>query len=386
MATETQKEIYLAGGCFWCIEADFAKAPGVLSVVSGYAGGHKANPTNAEVCSETTGHREAVKVTYDPNVTTLRDLLIFFFEHIDPTDAGGQFHDRGESYTTAIFYQDIDEKAIAEDLIAEINEAKAFAAPIATLVLPFTNFYPAEDYHQKYSEKNSAHYKRYREASGHDELISRNQGKVARVCAIKDETKIVKDLGSVLQDLPVVAEMAESAELTESVQDVAKNDPAHSCADPADPTHPTDPAAHISPKKNLSKLNDLQYHVTQTEGTEPPFQNEYWDNHAEGIYVDVVSGEPLFSSHDKYDSGTGWPSFVKPIDEKALTTKTDMKLGVPRVEVRSKVADSHLGHVFDDGPKDRGGKRYCMNSASMRFIPKEKLEAEGYGKYLPLFA
>lgn len=356
----TAKEAYLAGGCFWCIEADFAKVPGVLGTVSGYAGGHKANPTYAEVCSETTGHREAVKVTYDPNVTTLRDLLIFFFEHIDPTDAGGQFHDRGESYTTAIFYQDIDEKAIAEDLIAEINEAKAFAAPIATLVLPFTNFYPAEDYHQKYSEKNSAHYKRYREASGHDELVNRNQGKVARVCAIKDETKIVKDLGSVLQDLPVVAEMAESAEHTEPMQNVAK--------------------------KNLSKLNDLQYHVTQTEGTEPPFQNEYWDNHAEGIYVDIVSGEPLFSSHDKFDSGTGWPSFVKPIDEKALTTKTDMKLGVPRVEVRSKVADSHLGHVFDDGPKDRGGKRYCMNSASMRFIPKEKLEAEGYGKYLPLFA
>lgn len=342
------KTACFAGGCFWCIEADLGKAPGVISVMSGYAGGHKANPTYAEVCSETTGHREAVMVTYDPSQTTYRDLLIYFFEHIDPTDAGGQFHDRGESYTTAIFYQEIEEKETAEDIIAKLNESNVFGAPIATLVLPYTNFYPAEEYHQNYSQKSTDHYKQYRQASGHDEVVSMNQGKVARVCAIKDEDKIITGLKSVLEKLPV----AEASDIF---------------------------------KKDLKKLNEMQYHVTQTDGTEPPFQNEYWNNHEEGIYVDVVSGEPLFSSHDKYDSGTGWPSFVKPIDENALTVKTDLKLGVPRTEVRSRMADSHLGHVFDDGPKDCGGKRYCMNSASMRFVPKSKLEEEGYGKYLNLF-
>ncbi len=353
------KNAYLAGGCFWCIEADLGKAPGVLSVVSGYAGGHKANPTYAEVCSETTGHREAAMITYDPSQTTYRDLLIYFFEHIDPTDAGGQFHDRGESYTTAIFFQDIDEKETAEDIVAKLDEANVFGAPIATLVLPFTNFYPAEEYHQNYHEKNAGHYGRYRSASGRDELASMSIGKVARVCSIKDDEKFVKDLKSVLAELPVT----EAVGMASSADDGAEK----------------------PFKKDLTKLDDMQYHVTQTEGTEPPFQNEYWDNHEEGIYVDILSGEALFSSHDKYDSGTGWPSFVKPIDEKALTLKTDMKIGVPRTEVRSRVADSHLGHVFDDGPKDRGGKRYCMNSASMRFIPKSKLEGEGYGKYLPLF-
>lgn len=369
--TET-KIAYLAGGCFWCIEADLGKAPGVLSVVSGYAGGHKANPTYAEVCSETTGHRESAMITYNPSATTYRDLLIYFFEHIDPTDAGGQFHDRGESYTTAIFYQDIDEKETAEDIIAKLDEANVFGAPIATLVLPFTNFYPAEEYHQNYHEKNAGHYGQYRAASGRDELASLSLGKVARVCSIKDESKIVKDLKSVLAELPV-AEAVGMADPT--------SNPSNGCADPAD--------GYISGekpfKKDLTKLDDMQYHVTQTEGTEPPFQNEYWDNHEEGIYVDVVSGEALFSSHDKYDSGTGWPSFVKPIDEKALMLKTDMKLGVPRTEVRSRMADSHLGHVFDDGPKDRGGKRYCMNSASMRFIQKSRLEEEGYGRYSVLF-
>ncbi len=251
------KATYLAGGCFWCIEADLAKAPGVISATSGYSGGHKANPTYAEVCSETTGHREAVMIAYDPEKISYRDLLIYFFEHIDPTDAGGQFHDRGESYTTAVFYQDDTEKEIAEDIIAKLNESNAFGAPIATLVLPFTNFYPAEEYHQKYSEKDPGHYARYRAGSGHDEVVSMNQGKAARVCAIKDESKIITDLKSVLEKLPVAEATADF-------------------------------------KKDLKKLSEMQYHVTQTEGTEPPFQNEYWDNHEEGIYVDIVSGEPLF--------------------------------------------------------------------------------------------
>ena len=133
-----------------------------------------------------------------------------------------------------------------------------------------------------------------------------------------------------------------------------------------------------------AKLTPEQYNVTQHEGTERPFQNEYWDNHEAGIYVDVVTGEPLFSSLDKYDSGTGWPSFTKPIDETNVTTKTDRKLFMQRTEVRSKVGNCHLGHVFDDGPGP-SGQRFCMNSAAMRFIPVDQLEAEGYGEYLALF-
>lgn len=136
----------------------------------------------------------------------------------------------------------------------------------------------------------------------------------------------------------------------------------------------------------LSELTRLQYEVTQEDGTEPPFRNVYWNNHDDGIYVDVVSGQPLFSSTDKYDSGTGWPSFTKPIDADAVTTRTDRKLWMTRTEARSTGADSHLGHVFDDGPVADGGLRYCMNSAALRFIPADRLEDEGYGRYRPLFA
>ena len=135
----------------------------------------------------------------------------------------------------------------------------------------------------------------------------------------------------------------------------------------------------------LSRLNDQQYRVTQKDGTEPAFRNEYWDNHEDGLYVDVVSGQPLFSSTDKYDSGTGWPSFTKPVVADAVHTKTDRSLWMPRTEVRSTGADSHLGHVFDDGPANAGGLRYCMNSAALRFIPVSDLEAEGYGEFRSLF-
>ena len=135
----------------------------------------------------------------------------------------------------------------------------------------------------------------------------------------------------------------------------------------------------------VSRLTDMQYQVTQEAGTEPPFRNRYWDNHDAGIYVDVVSGQPLFSSIDKYDSGTGWPSFTKPIDPDAVTTKTDWKLLMPRTEVLSSGAESHLGHVFKDGPRDAGGLRYCMNSASLRFVPVAELDEQGYGSYRARF-
>jgi len=162
-------------------------------------------------------------------------------------------------------------------------------------------------------------------------------------------------------------------------------------ASPAPSTSMTTPSSNKETSTKPSsdelkkKLTPEQFRVTQQCGTEPPFQNQYWDNHKPGIYVDVVSGEPLFTSLDKFDSGSGWPSFTKPIDMNNVAEKNDRTFGMERTEVRSSKSDSHLGHVFDDGPSDKGGLRYCINSASLRFIPVEKLKEEGYGQYLPLF-
>ena len=162
-------------------------------------------------------------------------------------------------------------------------------------------------------------------------------------------------------------------------------------ASPAPSTSMTTPSSNNQTSTKPSsdelkkKLTPEQYHVTQLCGTEPPFRNAYWNEHRPGIYVDVVSGEPLFSSLDKFDSGSGWPSFTKPIDKQNVAEKSDRAFGMERTEVRSGKSDSHLGHVFDDGPSDKGGMRYCINSASLRFVPVEKLKEEGYGQYLPLF-
>jgi len=267
------------------------------------------------------GHIEVVEIVYDPAKVSYDKLLDVFWHQVNPTDPGGQFVDRGHGYTTAIFYTTEEQKMLAEKSKAELDRRGVYDKPIVTPIERAQTFYAAEDYHQDYYKNNPLRYKYYRHGSGRDAYLDEIWGKERKEFGLRE----IKQ-----------------------------------------------------------KLNPLQYEVTQEDGTEPAFRNEYWDNHRAGIYVDIISGEPLFSSLDKYDSGTGWPSFSKPLVPENIVTREDRKLFMARTEVRSKLADSHLGHVFDDGPPPTG-LRYCMNSAALRFIPKEDLEMEGYGEFLPLF-
>lgn len=312
------KEIYFAGGCFWGTEHFFQQVRGVEGTETGYANGKTENPTYEQVCGGDTEFAETVRVLYDPKIVHLELLLELFFETIDPTQLNRQGNDIGTQYRTGIYYIDKEDAPIITRALLDLQNTQS--KDIVVENEPLTNFYSAEDYHQDYLNMNPGGY-----------------------CHIH----------------PKLFEYAKHAN-PEKLPSFSKLDDA----------------------TLKQQLTDIQYQVTQQNATERAFQNEYWDETKSGIYVDITTGEPLFASTDKFDFGCGWPSFSKPIDKKLIQEKKDNSFGMIRVEVRSKLGDSHLGHIFNDGPLELGGYRYCINSASLRFIPKEEMEKEGYGAYL----
>ncbi|WP_261659157.1 bifunctional peptide-methionine (S)-S-oxide reductase MsrA/peptide-methionine (R)-S-oxide reductase MsrB [Fusobacterium necrophorum] len=308
--------MYLAGGCFWGVEAYMERIYGVVDAVSGYANGKTKNPKYEDLIYRGSGHAETVLVKYDANKISLETLLKYYFRIIDPTSVNKQGNDRGIQYRTGIYYNNIQDKKIIEEEI-RLQQQK-YKKKIVVEVLNLQNFYKAEEYHQDYLKKNPNGYCHIDLSKAHDIIV--------------DKKKYPK----------------------------------------------------LSEKELKMKLNTQQYKVTQQGDTERAFQNDYWNFFEAGIYVDITTGEPLFSSKDKYNSACGWPSFTKAIVPEVVTYHKDTSFNMIRTEVRSRSGNAHLGHVFDDGPRDRGGKRYCINSAAIQFIPIKEMEAKGYGYLLSL--
>ncbi|MFT6829387.1 MAG: peptide methionine sulfoxide reductase msrA/msrB [Candidatus Paceibacteria bacterium] len=344
IAPEVQKKtITLAGGCFWCIESAFQEELGVIDAISGYSGGSADDANYLAVSKGETDHREVVQVTYDANIISTEEVINIFWGSIDPTDGDGQFADRGFQYTTAIYYHDDEQKEVVTESKIDLNNSELLEGEVVTNIIPFDSFYPAEDYHQDYYKKSSEHYKLYEEASGRKGFVEETWAREAAI------------------------EFFENSEPVKH-SDLVKGDYDY-----------TDEEIELL----LENLDPLAYHVVAENGTEQPFNNTYWDNKAAGIYVDVVTGEALFSSTHKYDSGTGWPAFWRSIDDESVELLDDNSLSITRTEVRSDTG--HLGHVFDDGPIEKGGRRFCINSASLLFIPLDEMEEKGYGEWLGLF-
>ncbi len=306
-----------AGGCFWCMVKPFDELPGIVSVISGYTGGHTDNPTYGEVGTETTGHVEAVQITYEPELFPYERLLDIYWQLIDPTDKGGQFMDRGYSYRTAIFVHNEEQRAKAEASKAALQASRRFKDPIVTEILPAAPFYSAEALHQDYYKTHPLDYKLYLKGSGRDEFLEQHWNS------------------------------------------------------------PEDQ------KRLRNQLTRLQYEVTQHKATEPPYENAYWNEFHDGIYIDIISGDPLFSSADKFDSATGWPSFTGPVAGGLIRREADYSGGEVRTALRSRLSGAYLGYLFFDGPEP-AKQHYRVNSAALRFIPKEELEANGLGRYLEL--